>query len=70
MTTSGTYTFELDTSEIIEEAYERCGLETKSGFELKTARRSLNLLLTKWVNDGVNLFTLDLTVLFNLNMIM
>ena len=61
MTTSGTYTFELDTSEIIEEAYERCGLETKSGFELKTARRSLNLLLTKWVNDGVNLFTLDLT---------
>ena len=47
MTTSGTYTFELDTSEIIEEAYERCGLETKSGFELKTARRSLNLLLTK-----------------------
>ena len=61
MTTSGTYTFELDTSEIIEEAYERCGLEVKSGFELKTARRSLNLLLTKWVNDGVNLFTLDLT---------
>jgi len=61
MTTSGTFTFELDTSEIIEEAYERCGLETKSGFELKTARRSLNLLLTKWVNDGVNLFTLDLT---------
>ena len=61
MVTSGTHTFELDTSEIIEEAYERCGLEVKSGFELKTARRSLNLLLTKWVNDGVNLFTLDLT---------
>ena len=61
MATSGTHTFDLDTSEIIEEAYERCGLEVKSGFELKTARRSLNLLLTKWVNDGVNLFTLDLT---------
>ena len=60
MATSGTYTFNLDTGEIIQEAYERCGLETKSGYDLKTARRSLNLLLTKWVNDGVNLFTLDL----------
>lgn len=58
--TSGTYTFNLDTAEIIQEAYERCGVETKSGYDLKTARRSLNLLLTKWVNDGVNLFTLDL----------
>ena len=60
MATSGTYTFNLDTGEIIQEAYERCGVETKSGYDLKTARRSLNLLLTKWVNDGVNLFTLDL----------
>jgi len=60
MVTSGTYTFNLDTGEIIQEAYERCGIETKSGYDLKTARRSLNLLLTKWVNDGVNLFTLDL----------
>ena len=60
MVTSGTYTFNLDTAEIIQEAYERCGVETKSGYDLKTARRSLNLLLTKWVNDGVNLFTLDL----------
>ena len=60
MATSGTYTFNLDTGEIIQEAYERCGIETKSGYDLKTARRSLNLLLTKWVNDGVNLFTLDL----------
>ena len=60
MVTSGTHTFNLDTAEIIQEAYERCGIETKSGYDLKTARRSLNLLLTKWVNDGVNLFTLDL----------
>jgi hypothetical protein len=60
MVTSGTHTFNLDTAEIIQEAYERCGIETKSGYDLKTARRSLNLLLTKWVNDGVNLFTLNL----------
>jgi len=61
MATSGTYTFNLDTAHIIEEAYERIGQQTKTGNDLKTARRSLNLLLTKWVNDGVNLFTLDLT---------
>jgi len=60
MATSGTFTFNLDTGEIIQEAYERCGLESKSGYDLRTARRSLNLLLTKWVNDGINLFTLDL----------
>jgi hypothetical protein len=61
MATSGTYTFNLDTAHIIEEAYERIGQQPKTGNDLKTARRSLNLLLTKWVNDGVNLFTLDLT---------
>lgn len=61
MATSGTHTFNLDTAHIIEEAYERIGQQPKTGNDLKTARRSLNLLLTKWVNDGVNLFTLDLT---------
>lgn len=61
MATSGIYTFNLDTAHIIEEAYERIGQQSKTGNDLKTARRSLNLLLTKWVNDGVNLFTLDLT---------
>ena len=61
MATSGTYTFSLDVAEIIQEAHERVGLELKSGYDLVTARRSLNLLLTKWVNEGVNLFTLDLT---------
>jgi len=63
MATSGTYTFNLDVSDIIQEAYERVGIEVKSGYDLVTARRSLNLLLTKWVNEGVNLFTLDLTTL-------
>jgi hypothetical protein len=61
--TSGTYTFSLDIAEIIQEAHERVGLELKSGYDLVTARRSLNLLLTKWVNEGVNLFTLDLTTI-------
>jgi hypothetical protein len=63
MATSGTHTFNLDVSDIIQEAYERVGIEVKSGYDLVTARRSLNLLLTKWVNEGVNLFTLDLTTL-------
>lgn len=63
MATSGTYTFSLDIAEIIQEAHERVGLELKSGYDLVTARRSLNLLLTKWVNEGVNLFTLDLTTI-------
>jgi|TARA_R100001079_G_scaffold55433_1_gene28359 hypothetical protein len=63
MATSGTHTFNLDVAEIIQEAYERVGFDVKSGYDLVTARRSLNLLLTKWVNEGVNLFTLDLTTL-------
>ena len=63
MSTSGTHTFNLDVAEIIQEAHERVGIEMKSGYDLVTARRSLNLLLTKWVNEGVNLFTLDLTTL-------
>tara|TARA_R100001163_G_C5051792_1_gene188561 strand:- start:258 stop:971 length:714 start_codon:yes stop_codon:yes gene_type:complete len=63
MATSGTHTFNLDVAEIIQEAYERVGFDAKSGYDLVTARRSLNLLLTKWVNEGVNLFTLDLTTL-------
>ncbi len=63
MATSGTHTFNLDVADIIQEAHERVGIEMKSGYDLVTARRSLNLLLTKWVNEGVNLFTLDLTTL-------
>ena len=59
MATSGTYTFNLDSGEIIQEAYERIGSDPETGYDLKTARRSLNLLLTKWANQGVHLFTLN-----------
>lgn len=59
MATSGTTTFTLDFPEIVEEAFERAGAELRSGYDLKTARRSLNLLLSSWANMGVNLWTLD-----------
>lgn len=58
-TTSGTTSFDLDLTEIIEEAYERCGAELRSGYEMRTARRSLNLLLQDWANRGINLWTLE-----------
>lgn len=48
-----------DLPEIFEEAFERAGLEMKSGYDLKTARRSLNMLLLEWQNRGLNLFTID-----------
>lgn len=57
MTTSGTATFNLDLAEIVEECFERCGSEVRSGYDLRTARRSLNLLLAEWANRGVNLWT-------------
>jgi hypothetical protein len=57
MTTSGTRVFNLDVGEIIEEAYERCGLEVRTGYDAKTARRSLNLMFAEWANRGVNLWT-------------
>lgn len=57
MTTSGTTLFNPDLSEIIEEAYERIGKEIRTGYEFKTARRSLNYLLTSWANQGINLWT-------------
>ena len=57
MTTSGTTLFNPDLSEIIEEAYERIGLEIRTGYQFKTARRSLNYLLTAWANQGINLWT-------------
>lgn len=59
MATSGTTTFNLDVVEIVEEAYERAGAELRSGYDLKTARRSLNLLFADWSNRGINLWTLD-----------
>ena len=54
MTTSGSTNFELDVSDYIEEAFERCGLEVRTGYDLKTAKRSLNLLFADWANRGLN----------------
>jgi len=59
MATSGTTTFNLDLVELVEEAFERCGAELRSGYDLKTARRSLNLLFADWANRGVNMFTFE-----------
>lgn len=59
MTTSGTALFNPDTSELVEEAYERIGVEVSSGYEVRTARRSLDLLALEWANKGVHLWTID-----------
>jgi hypothetical protein len=59
MTTSGTSAFNLDLNDIIEEAFERCGVEVRTGYELRTARRSLNLLTIEWSNRGINLWTIE-----------
>lgn len=59
MATSGTSTFNLDLSELVEEAFERCGAELRTGYDLKTARRSLNLLFADWANRGVNMWTFE-----------
>jgi hypothetical protein len=59
MATSGTQVFNLDLSEIVEEAFERCGAELRTGYDLRTARRSLNLLFADWANRGINLWTVD-----------
>ena len=59
MTTSGTTGFDLNLTELVEEAFERCGAELRSGYDLRTARRSLNLLLIEWANRGINLWTIE-----------
>lgn len=59
MTTSGTAVFNLDLAEIVEEAFERAGAELRSGYDLKTARRSLNLLLADFANRGINMWTIE-----------
>jgi len=59
MTTSGTTTFDLNLNELVEEAFERCGAELRSGYDLRTARRSLNLLTIEWANRGINLWTIE-----------
>jgi len=60
LATSGTTTFDLNIDEIIEEAYERCGVRTNSGYDLKSARRSLNILFSEWGNRGVHLWKVEL----------
>jgi|TARA_X000001388_G_scaffold14819_1_gene8601 hypothetical protein len=58
MAVSSSTDFELDVVEYIEEAFERCGLEVRTGYDLKTARRSLNLMLAEWANRGLNQWTI------------
>ena len=58
MATSGSTDFELDVAEYVEEAFERCGLEVRTGYDLKSAKRSLNLLLADWANRGLNQWTI------------
>ena len=59
MATSGTATFNMDFTEIAEEAWERAGREMRSGYDLRTARRSMNLLTIEWQNRGINMWTID-----------
>lgn len=59
MATSGTTVFNPDIVEIFEEAFERCGLQLRTGYDVKTARRSYNLLVAEWANRGLNLWTLE-----------
>ena len=57
--TSGVTTFNLDLSELVEEAFERCGSQMRSGYDLRTARRSINLMTVEWANKGINLWTIE-----------
>jgi hypothetical protein len=59
MTTSGNSVFNLDLNNLVEESFERCGKELRTGYDLRTARRSLNLLTIEWANRGINLWTMD-----------
>ena len=59
MTTSGTASFSMDLTEVVEEAFERVGSEMRSGYDLRTARRSLNLLFADWANRGINMWTFE-----------
>lgn len=59
MTTSGTTAFDMDFTDIAEEAWERAGREMRSGYDLRTARRSMNLMTIEWQNRGINMWTID-----------
>ena len=57
--TTGTTSFNLDLNNLVEDAFERCGQELRTGYDLRTARRSLNLLTIEWANRGINLWTVE-----------
>ena len=59
MTTSGTAAFSMDLTELVEEAFERAGGELRTGYDLRTASRSLNLMFSQWANKGLNMFTYE-----------
>ena len=59
MTTSTTTAFNLDMGDLIEEAFERCGTQVRTGYEFRTARRSVNMLTIEWANRGINLWTIE-----------
>jgi hypothetical protein len=59
MTTSGTANLTLDIQELAEEAFERAGMDLRTGFQMRTARRSLNIMSMEWANRGLNLWTID-----------
>ena len=59
MATSNSTNFEPNVAEFIEEAFERCGLELRTGYDLKTAQRSINLMLAEWANRGLNQWTIS-----------
>ena len=59
MALSGSTNFEPNVAEFVEEAFERCGLELRTGYDLKTARRSINLMLAEWANRGLNQWTIE-----------
>jgi len=63
MSTSGTTAFNLDLNNIVEEAFERCGIESRTGYDLRTARRSMNLMAIEWANRGINLWTVEQQVI-------
>ena len=59
MATSSSTNFEPNVTEFVEEAFERCGLELRTGYDLKTAKRSINLMLAEWANRGLNQWTIE-----------
>ena len=57
--TSGTSSFNLDLNNLVEDAFERCGQELRTGYDLRTARRSLNIMTAEWANRGINMWTIE-----------